>query len=184
MLRAILNKSWRQHPIEQQLYGHLLPITKTIQVRRTRHAGHYWRSRDELISDVLHSHVRAKAGWPARTYIQQLYSDTGCRSEDIPEAMSDREGWRERVRNSWADGMTWWWWWWLLYNSSHYHNTQRWFLLAFKIYKQEKGVPVVYWLSSQEMDTATRVRTLDETDCISHRTNTNYESNYSPSSYG
>ena len=29
MLRAILNKSWRQHPKKQQLYGHLPPITKT-----------------------------------------------------------------------------------------------------------------------------------------------------------
>ena len=45
MLRAILNKSWRQHPTRHQLYGHLPPITKTIQVRRTRHAGHCWRSR-------------------------------------------------------------------------------------------------------------------------------------------
>ena len=53
MLRAILNKSWRQHSTRHQLYGHLPPITKTIQVRQTRHAGHYWRSRDELISDVL-----------------------------------------------------------------------------------------------------------------------------------
>ena len=53
MLRAILNKSWRQHPTRHQLYGHLPPITKTIQVRRARHAGHCWRSRDELISDVL-----------------------------------------------------------------------------------------------------------------------------------
>ena len=48
MLRAILNKSWRQHPTRHQLYGHLPPITKTIQVRRTRHAGHCWRSRDVL----------------------------------------------------------------------------------------------------------------------------------------
>ena len=39
MLRAILNKSWWQHPTRHQLYGHLPPITKTIQVRRTRHAG-------------------------------------------------------------------------------------------------------------------------------------------------
>ena len=30
MLRAILNKSWRQHPTRHQLYGHLPPITKTI----------------------------------------------------------------------------------------------------------------------------------------------------------
>ena len=53
MLRAILNKSWRQHPTRHQLYGHLPPIMKTIQVRRTRHAGHCWRSKDELVSDVL-----------------------------------------------------------------------------------------------------------------------------------
>ena len=65
MLRAILNRSWRQHPTKLQLYGHLPPITKTIQIRRTRHAGHCWRTRDELISDVLlwtPSHGRAKAG--------------------------------------------------------------------------------------------------------------------------
>ena len=45
---------------------------KTIQVRRTRHAGHCWSSRDELISDVLQwtpSHEKAKVGWPARTYM-------------------------------------------------------------------------------------------------------------------
>ena len=33
MLRAILNKSWRQHPTKHQLYGHLPSIMKTIQVR-------------------------------------------------------------------------------------------------------------------------------------------------------
>ena len=96
MLRAILNKPWRQHLTKQQLYGHLPPITKTIQVRRTRHAGHCWRSRDELISDILlwtPSHGRAKAGRPARTYIQQLCADTGCSLEHLPGAMDDREGW-------------------------------------------------------------------------------------------
>ena len=102
MLRAILNKSWGQHPARHQLYGHLPPITKTIQVRRTRHAGHCWRSRDELIRDVLlwtPTHDRAKAGRPARTYIQQLCEDTGCCPGDLPEAMNDREEWRERVRD-------------------------------------------------------------------------------------
>ena len=102
MLRAILNKSWQQHLTRHQLYGHLPPITKTIQVRRTRHAGHCWRSRDELIRDVLlwiPTHGRAKAGRPARTYIQQLCEDTGCCPEDLPRAMNDREEWRERVRD-------------------------------------------------------------------------------------
>ena len=107
---------WRQHPIRHQLYGHLPPITKTIQVRRTTHAGHCWRSRDELISDVLlwtPTHGRAKAERPARIYIQQLCEDTGCCPEDLPEAMNDREKWRERVRDIRATNTTWWWWYYL-----------------------------------------------------------------------
>ena len=111
MLRAILNKSWRQHPTRRQLHGHLPPITKTIQVRRARHAGHCWRIRDELIRDVLlwtPTHGRAKAGWPARTYIQQLCEDTGCSPEDLPRAMNDREEWRERVRDICATSAIWW----------------------------------------------------------------------------
>ena len=69
MLRAILNKSWCQH----QLYGHLPPITKTIQVRRTRHAGHCWRSKDELISDVLlwtPAYDQAKARHTNRSFVR------------------------------------------------------------------------------------------------------------------
>ena len=72
MVLAILGKSWRQPFTKQQLYGHLLPITKIIQFRRTKPAGFCWRSRDELISDVLlraPSHGRAKAERPDRTYI-------------------------------------------------------------------------------------------------------------------
>ena len=134
MLRAVLNKSWPQHPTRLQLYGHLPPITKTIQVRRTRHAGHCWRSKDELISDVLQwtpTYGCAKVGRAARTYIQQLCEDTGCNPEDLPEAMNDREKWRERVRDIRAGGATWWWWWW--------YFTYKWSSIAsfllFKTYK-------------------------------------------------
>ena len=79
MLRAILNKSWRQHHTRHQLYDQLPPITKTIQARQTRHAGHCWRRGDEFISDVLlwtPAYGQAKAGRPARTNIQQLCEDT------------------------------------------------------------------------------------------------------------
>ena len=102
-------KRWQENDTRQwgtievilwiQLYGHQPPITKTIQVRRTRHAGHSWRSKDELISDVLlwtPTYGRAKAERPSRTYIQQLCEDTGCSPENLPEAMNDREKWRER----------------------------------------------------------------------------------------
>ena len=109
MLRAILNMSWRQHLTSHQVYGHLPPITKTIQVRRTRHAGHCWRNRDKLISDVLlgtPTYGRAKARRPAQTYIQQLCDDMRCSPEDLPEVMNDREKWRERVRHIRACGTT------------------------------------------------------------------------------
>ena len=111
-LRAVLNKSWKQHSSKQQLCGHLLPITKTIQIRRTKYAEHCWRSKDELITDILLwtlSLGRAKVGRPARTYIQQLSADTGCSLGDLPDAMDDRNRRRERFREIRADSVTWWW---------------------------------------------------------------------------
>ena len=104
MLRAILNKSGRQRPTKQQLYGHLSHIMKTIQVRRTSHVGHCWRSRDELISDVP-SHGRAKIGRPARTYIQQLCGEVTLKT--CWKQWTIGRGWPERVRDIGADGMTW-----------------------------------------------------------------------------
>ena len=101
VLRAVLNKSWRQHPTKRQLHGHLPPITKTIQIRQTRHAGHCWRSKGELISDVLlgnPSNGQTSVGRPARTYLQPLSADTGCSLEDLQGAIDDRDGWRESVR--------------------------------------------------------------------------------------
>ena len=131
MLRAILNKAWRQHPTRHQLYGHLPPVMKTIQARRTRHEGHCWRSRDELIRDVLlwtPSYGRANAGRPAWIYIQQLCEDTGCSSEDLPEAMNDREKWRERVRNICASSTTWWYIYIYIYIYIYGTETYKWFI--------------------------------------------------------
>ena len=56
-----------------------------------------WRvvwTETEKINQVLTwtpTYGRAKAGRPARTYIQQLCEDTGCSPEDLPEAMNDWE---------------------------------------------------------------------------------------------
>ena len=115
MLRAVLCGYWRQQLIGLQLYGHQPPMTKTIKVGRDRHAGHCWRSKDKLISDVLQwnpSHCQGKTVRPARTYIQQLCEDTGYSPEDQAEAMKDREEWWERVKDIHAGGTTRWWWGW------------------------------------------------------------------------
>ena len=92
ILWAILNKSWRLHPTKQHLYSHQQTITKTIQVRRT---GPCCRNMDELKSEVLlwtPPCGRAKAGRPARTYIQQHRVDRGCDLENLPEAIHNKMG--------------------------------------------------------------------------------------------
>ena len=107
MLRAILNKSWKQHPTKPQLYGHQPPISETFHIRRTRHAGLWQGSKDEPITDVftwVPSHGRARVGRPK----ELIY--TGCSLEDLPEAMDDdrvKERERERVKEIRASKMTW-----------------------------------------------------------------------------
>ena len=101
MLRAILNRSWRQDT----------NCTATCVLSRKL----FKLDEPDMQDTVLlwtPTHGRAKAGRPARTYIQQLCEDTGCCPEDLPEAMNDREKWRERVRDIRATSTTWWWWWW------------------------------------------------------------------------
>ena len=117
MLWAKSNKSKKQHPIKQQLYSHLPPISKTIQIRQTRHVRHCWRSKDELISEVLQRttlHGCKSVGRPAWNYLQQLCTDTRCSLEDLLEVIDDKDGWQERVREICANSMTWWWWYYII----------------------------------------------------------------------
>ena len=84
-------------PHKQNLYGRLPPISQIIQIIRTRHAVHCWRSQDEQISDVLSwtlAYGRVSVDRPARTCIHLLCADTGCRLEDLQSVMGDRKGWR------------------------------------------------------------------------------------------
>ena len=63
MLRAVLNRSWRQHPTRHQLYGHLPPITKTIQVRRTRREGSIFGARRREANLHLRGPLELGANW-------------------------------------------------------------------------------------------------------------------------
>ena len=76
--------------------------TQTIYINRIAlHAGKKGARPAEVGVVLLWapSYGQAKAGRPARTYIQQLCEDTRCSPEDLPEAMNDREKWREMVRD-------------------------------------------------------------------------------------
>ena len=102
MIRIILKKFWKQHPMEQQLYGQLPPISKTIQVRWTRHASLCWRSKDVL--QWSSTHERVSVDWPARTYLYQLNANIGCNLKDLNIFTWYRrvgtDGEKERVRKS------------------------------------------------------------------------------------
>ena len=96
MLRAVLNKPWKQNPTKQQLYVHLPPILQTIQVRRTRHDALDWRSKDYLISDVLQwTHGHTNANQLITNYMHQLFADTRFSLEDLSGVMNDKDSWKE-----------------------------------------------------------------------------------------
>ena len=53
MLCAALNRSWKDHPTNVELYGHIPPISKLLQQQRMRFAGHCWHSKEEQAGDGL-----------------------------------------------------------------------------------------------------------------------------------
>ena len=78
---------FEQHFIKHQLYGHLPPISQTIQVR---HLEHCCRNGDELkvlLWTLTHGHTNID--WPAKTYIDQLCANTRCSQEVLPGMMDD-----------------------------------------------------------------------------------------------
>ena len=80
LIRAALNASWRQHMTNKELYGNLPKISETICARRVRFSGHCWRSREEVVHQLIlsaPSHGKRSRGRPPITYIDQLTDGTG-----------------------------------------------------------------------------------------------------------
>ena len=106
MLRTALNKSWTDHLTNAELYGCIPHVSSTIREQRLRFAGHCWRSKNEICSEVLlwePLQGKRSRGRPRKTYIDQLTADTGYNKEDLPNAMADRYGWRQCVIRSRAE---------------------------------------------------------------------------------
>ena len=96
---------------KQQLPRHLPPISKTIQIRWTRHARHCWRNKD----GPLHMDIPVLASQQEPTK-NQLCTETGCSLEDLSGVMDDRDELWERVKEIHANSTTWWWGWWYIYS--------------------------------------------------------------------
>ena len=105
MLYAVLNKSWKQ-------LSYKTAVSKS-HPRKLRHAGHYWRSRNELISNVLLltlMYAHTSIGQPAKTEIHQLCVDAGCSLKDLLSMRADKDRWWERAKEIHVIGIPWWWW--------------------------------------------------------------------------
>ena len=94
---------------------HETPTIRTLAPHHKNYTSSTNQTRRTLLEKQGRAHKRctpvdphgcARVGRPARTYIQQLCEDTGCNLEDLPEAMNDREKWRETVRDIRAGGAT------------------------------------------------------------------------------
>ena len=97
MLRAELESNWKTHPTINRLDGKLPRISSIIRERRTRFAGHCFRRKEELVSDVLlwdPKHGTSKVGRPVKTHPKLLTEHTGVQFADLPNAMENRELWR------------------------------------------------------------------------------------------
>ena len=103
MLRAILNISWKEHPKKIRLYGNIPPLTSIILIRRTRFAGHCYRSEEEIVKDVLlwtANHGTTNIGRPRKTYVKQICDDMGMTTEELKTAMKDRMTWKKIVESA------------------------------------------------------------------------------------
>ena len=88
-----LNLSWKNHPTKVEIYGELPPISKTVAQRRARFAGHCFRAKDQVISDLLLWRLPC----PRRrnrplAYPDTLARDTGLVLNELAQAMANRPG--------------------------------------------------------------------------------------------
>ena len=90
-MRAILNINWSTHRSKERLYGDLVQITLVIK-ERARFVGHCYRSKDEVVSDLImwtNKHSKAEVGRPSETCTKQLTEDADCHLEDLPRDKED-----------------------------------------------------------------------------------------------
>ena len=50
MMRSALNKSWRDHVTNKELYGRIPRVTDTIREQRQRFSVNCWRNRSEVVT--------------------------------------------------------------------------------------------------------------------------------------
>ena len=82
------------------LYPGLPRISTTIRERCLRFSGHCWRSKNEVVSNLVlwePKHGKRSVGGQARTFVDLLEADTGVPGDCLPAVMDNRVGWRKNA---------------------------------------------------------------------------------------
>ena len=95
LLKRVKNLDWRNHPTLQEIYNGLPRISDVLTSRMLSFAGHCFRSKNEVISDLLLWCPAGPKRSRKRTFLDILKRETGLETEELGTAMAERELWRE-----------------------------------------------------------------------------------------
>ena len=92
--RVVKNVIWRQRITnEGVLFAGLPRISTTIRERYLSFSGHCWKSKTEVVSDLVlwePKHGERSVGGQARTFVDLLEAESGVPRNCLPAAMDDR----------------------------------------------------------------------------------------------
>ena len=100
LLRIAHNVDWAAHCRNSFFYGKgtIPPLDHTIAKRTLRFAGHAFRAKDQLVSDIMMFEPRPTTS--KLSYLKTLCHLTGATKEELPGLMSDRDNWKVVVARS------------------------------------------------------------------------------------
>ena len=103
LLMRVQNISWREHKSKTEIYNGVPQVSSILAQRRARFAGHCFRAKDQIISDVICMRLpRTCRGRRPFNYIDCVARDINQNIIDLPNLMADRNSWRDIV-NSFSD---------------------------------------------------------------------------------
>ena len=103
LLMRVQNISWREHKSKTEIYNGVPQVSSILAQRRARFAGHCYRAKDQIISDVICMRLpRTCRGRRPFNYIDCVARDINQNIIDLPNLMADRNSWRDIV-NSFSD---------------------------------------------------------------------------------
>ncbi len=98
LLMRVQNISWREHKTKAEIYGSIPPISTTVAQRRARFAGHCYRAKEQVVSDLICWRLPCpNRGRRPLNYLDMVCNDVSQRVDDITTAMADKGFWKSLV---------------------------------------------------------------------------------------